>query len=307
MESIDADLAEFLRRRAIAIPPIEMTDLSVDEARRLYSTRCAYGQDGEGQPACMVEDVRPTRSPAARIYRPMTDARRETILYVHGGGWIVGDLDTHDRMMRALCRSTRATVVAIDYRLAPESRYPVQVADCVAAFRWLRRSANALELTADAITIAGDSAGACLALSAAQCLVKLDSKPVAALMLLYGCYAPDFSTSSHHAYGNGQFGLSTLAMQRFWKYYAGDETPHRAIPLHGDLRGLPPVYLGAAAIDPLRDDTLKLAERLAAASVRYHLDIWPGCTHAFLQLPMDIPVITRAFDDIAAGWHGLLK
>lgn len=301
---LDADLAEFLRRRALEISAIDMSDLPVDEARQLYAERTAYGQPRE-RPPCLVEDVRPAGSPAARIYRPPIGGGTETILYAHGGGWIVGNLDTHDRMIRALCASTRATVVAIDYRLAPESRFPAQVADCLAAFRWLCHSENVLGVNSDAITIAGDSAGACLALAAAQTLAKRGGETPAGLILLYGCYAPSFSTESHNAYGDGRFGLSTLAVRRFWEYYAGNEPPCQAIPLHGEFRGLPPTYLGAAALDPLRDDTFRLVEHLAGAGVPHHLDVWTGCPHAFLQLPADIPAVARAFDDIAAGWSRL--
>lgn len=306
VDSLDADLAAFLRQRALEIPVVELTDLPVVEARVLYERRVAYGQNGD-YAQCLTQDVQPAGAPAARIYRPSAPLGAETILYVHGGGWIFGNLDTHDWMMRALCTSARATVVAIDYRLAPESRYPAQLADCLAAYRWLRQSADALGVDAGAITLAGDSAGACIALSTAQELLRQRAKMPAALILLYGCYAPDFSTVSHDAYGDGRFGLSSAAMRRFWKYYAGEHPPRQAAPLRGEFYGLPPIYLGAAGLDPLLDDTLRLAEALATAGVPYHLDRWPACPHAFLQLPVEIPVVGEAFKDIATGWRGLLE
>lgn len=301
---LDAGLAAFLQLRAQHFPAVDLTELPLDEGRRLYEARCQFGQSAE--PPCRVEDrllPLPSGRIRARLYRPLSEARPEAILYFHGGGWIFGGIETHDGLMRGLCRLSGVTVVGVDYRLAPEAPFPEPLKDCVEAFRWLQQEADALGIAPEAITIAGDSAGACLALSAGQELAGRDGPE--ALMLLYGCYAPMFSTDSHRAYGDGRFGLSTMAMQRYWQHYTGGSSETLAAPLKAKLEGLPPLYLGAAGLDPLRDDSLLLAERLADAGLRFRLDVWEGCTHGFLQLPGTIPAVASALSAAVAGWKAI--
>ena len=304
-DDIDPKLEAFLQRRARHFPAVDLATLPLCEGRKLYAERSKFGH--EGLAYCRTEEFEialPSGPIAARLYRPQSGATRHAILYVHGGGWIFGDIDTHDGLMRNLCRASGALVVGINYRLAPETPFPGPLEDCVGAFRWLQNSARAMGADPHAITIAGDSAGACMALSSV--LVLADFEAPEALMLLYGCYAPDFSTPSHRSYGDGRYGISSDAMRHYWDCYCGrGEPPRLAAPLRSGLEGLPPIYLGASALDPLRDDTLLLANRLAERNLRSRVDIWEGCTHSFLQLPDTIPVVAAAIDDAVAGWKAV--
>lgn len=124
----------------------------------------------------------------------------------------------------------------------------------------------------------------------------------AALALFYGCYAPDFDTDSHRRLGDGRFGLTTARMRWYWQGYAGadlEQVPVSAAPLNARLEGLPPLYLNLAALDPISDDTRRLAQRLAQAGARHELKEWPQTGHGFLQMTRDVEVARRALDDAA--------
>ena len=164
-----------------------------------------------------------------------------------------------------------------DYRLAPEHPAPAAIEDILAVIGDLGRVA-----AADApLVLCGDSAGATIALAAA---LERPARPIALLSLLYGCFAPIFDTPSHQRNGDGRYGLSTERMRWYWRNWLGSAADRRAAPLDADLDGLPPCHLVAAGLDPLCDDSLMLADRLARHGVACRLDIVPGVVHGFLQM-----------------------
>jgi acetyl esterase len=174
--------------------------------------------------------------------------------------------------------------------------------DTLSAWRWLRSEARSLGLRDERLALAGDSAGANLALSAALSLRDAGEAMPAVLALFYGCYAPDFDTDSHRRLGDGRFGLTTARMQWYWQGYVGadlEQVPVSAAPLKADLEGLPPLYLNLAALDPISDDTRRLAQRLTQAGVRHTLKEWPQTGHGFLQMTRDVEVARRAVEDTA--------
>ena len=199
------------------------------------------------------------------------------VLFVHGGGWTVGSPATHERFTRLLAVQTGALVVVPDYRLAPEHPAPAAIDDIVAVIADLDRVAAA----GVPIVLCGDSAGANIALAAA---LADPARPIAMLSLLYGCFAPNFDTPSHGRNGDGRYGLSTERMRWYWGNWLGAAADERGAPLEADLTGLPPCHLVAAGLDPLCDDSLMLAERLARHGIACRLDIVPGVVHGFLQM-----------------------
>ncbi|HYD99675.1 MAG TPA: alpha/beta hydrolase [Alphaproteobacteria bacterium] len=280
-EAIDPEIAAAQAAQAALHPTTDATTLPVAEARALAERRNAFWNT-ERPPLAAVEELSlpgPAGPLRARLYRPHGAAADWATLYLHGGGWVICSIDTHDRIAAQLAHDSGAAVLAVDYRLAPEHPFPAGLEDCLAAAAWLRGRFPR-------IAVAGDSAGANLALAAGLAL-RDRGEGAAALGLFYGCYAPDFSTESYRRYGDGRVGLSRAGMEWFWRHYLGGTLaapPALAAPLTADLAGLPPCYLNLAALDVLRDDTVRLAGRLAAAGVPHRLDVWPGAPHGFLHM-----------------------
>ena len=173
--------------------------------------------------------------------------------------------------------STGALVVVPDYRLAPEHPAPAAIEDLLAVIADLDRVAA----PGAALVLCGDSAGANIALAAA---LARPAHRATLLSLLYGCFAPNFDTPSHLRNGDGSYGLSTERMRWYWRNWLGAGADRRASPLDADLAGLPRCHLVAAGLDPLCDDSLMLADRLAQHGVACRLDIVPGVVHGFLQM-----------------------
>ncbi|PWC40374.1 alpha/beta hydrolase [Azospirillum sp. TSO22-1] len=224
-----------------------------------------------------------------RLYRPPGSEARTlpVLLYFHGGGFAVNSLDTHDRLLRLLARRAGVAVCAPAYSLAPERRFPHQHDEALAALRWLAREGAAHGLDVERIAVGGDSAGANLALAAALAARPPGEPRIAFGLLLYGMFAHDFDTPSHRRYGGGRYGLTSARMRWYWEQYLGHAEitgDPRAAPLFADLRGLPPLWLTAAGRDCLRDDSLRLAERLAEAGVPHRLEVCETLPHGFANM-----------------------
>lgn len=235
------------------------------------------------------------------------DAPVPIIVWLHGGGFVLNSIDTHERLFRLLALRSGAAVVGVGYSKAPEQRFPVQAAETAAALQWLRANGALKGLDPDRIALGGDSAGANLALSAAISEIAAGRK-LSALALFYGMYAPDFDTESHRQYGDGRYGLSTERMRWYWSQYLGDAAPRdpRAAPLHADLRGLPPTLLAAAGLDCLLDDSLCLAELLTEANVEADLSIYPSLPHSFAMMTAWVRAADGAVTRAAARLNRLL-
>lgn len=220
----------------------------------------------------------------ARVYEPFDDAP-SVVVFFHGGGYTICDLDTHDDLCRRICLAFGATVVSVEYRLAPEHRFPAAVDDCLAATK-----AIAADVAGGRpIVLAGDSAGANI--STVTCLrIRDEGGPaIAAQVLLYPALAGYGDTTSMRDNGEG-CGMTAADVAWFWANYVGDdhvdERPPLAAPLHHpDVSRLPPAFVMTAEYDVLRDEGQEYARRLRDAGVEVEELFMPGLIHAFLQLP----------------------
>lgn len=235
-----------------------------------------------------------------RLYDPLGVAyTKPGLIYFHGGGWVIGDLDLEDAALRYLARASGIAIFSVDYVLAPEHRFPEPLQDCVQVCHWIRRNAGHFAVDAERLALGGASAGANLALSAALALRDSGQDWVRYLLLKYGVYSTDFESPSYQTYGDGRYVLSRAAMEYFFNTYLVDSSQRsdvRAVPMLAELSRLPPVALIAAEFDPLLDDSLRLAERLGAAGVPVTCDVYPGVIHGFTLLHRELDAAVHALE-----------
>ena len=215
-----------------------------------------------------------------RIYRP-EGSDLPVLVYAHGGGFVFCDLDTHDGLCRALANLVPAVVVSVDYRLAPEHRWPTAAEDVYTVARWAARDGGR-------VLIGGDSAGGNLAAVTALMARDRGGPDLTGQVLLYPIIAADFDTESHRLFGRGYYN-PTPALQWYWDQYvpaADDRTHPYASPLRADLRGLPPAVVVAAGCDPLRDEGLAYADALERTGVPTTVLPYDGGIHGFMTMPM---------------------
>ena len=255
---------------------------------RMLAEKAFWNEDPV--PVAQLEDVTvpgPFRDIPVRIYRPSQGENLHAIVHFHGGGWVKGSPDSHDRIGRVLANESGAAVLSVDYALSPESRFPEPLDECVSAICTIADSAKSLGIDGSRLVLAGDSAGGNLAMASALDLRESRPGLIAGLLLFYGVFDCDFDTASYHAFGQGEFGLTRDDMMTYWRTYipdGTDPTNPRASVLRANLRGLPPTHLCAAGLDVLRDETLDMNERLRAAGVATELKRYKGVCHAFAGL-----------------------
>lgn len=242
----------------------------------------------------------------ARHYAPVDGAAAPLTVYLHGGGFVLGDLDTHDEPCRILCRYARIHVLSIEYRLAPEHPFPAGLEDSTAAFNWAQANAASLGADPSRVSIGGDSAGANL--SAVICLTEREKSPAAQLLI----YPPTDGITRRRSYdlfGEG-FYLSENDRKAFGRYYAGSETRNvdaRRSPLHAsDLSSAPPALVITAGFDLLRDEGEAYAQALAQAGVATRLQKHPSLGHGFIHMTGICAAARRAVVGIAQEWRVLL-
>ena len=255
------------------LPP--MHTLEPVEARRFYRDRRALTQP-TAPDVHEVSDLAadgPNGAIPLRLYKP---ARRHlggpegmpVLVYFHGGGWTIGDLDTHDVLCRQLANASHCAVVSVDYRMGPEHRFPAAVHDCMAATRWVRAHADSLGLDAGRLAIGGDSAGGNLAAVVAILARDEGDLPIAWQLLVYPATDMRCGHASHASNGQGYL-LTSETIRYYHDNYIDDEAHDldwRASPLlHTRLDGLPPALVLTAGFDPLRDEGLEYADALVAA------------------------------------------
>jgi acetyl esterase len=256
----------------------------------------------------------PHRAIPVRLYVPNgAEPPAPAIVYCHGGGWFACSNDTHDRILRLLAIASRAAVIGVDYCLAPENKFPKPVEEAAAVLTWLASHAADWQLDPARLAFGGCSAGANLVLGAALSLPPETLARFRAGALFYGAYDPDLSSDSCRRFGAEGEWLSAKEMAWCWKQYLAredDGADPRAAPLRaGDaaLVRLPPLYLAAAGMDPLRDDTVHLAARLREAGLGAVLSVREGLGHSFLGFARMVDeartVLQDAGDFVNAAWR----
>ena len=290
-------------------PPLHT--LAPDAARAAYAKGCDVLEVAR-VPLARVQDLRvPVRDGAnllARLYAPSLTILTglpalPVLMYLHGGGFTIGSVQTHDIVCRELARLANIAVVSIDYRLAPAHPFPTAVHDCWDALVWLQAEGEALGLDTTRLAVGGDSAGGTL--SAVCALMARDARlPLALQMLFYpGCTAQQ-DTPSHATYAQG-YVLGAASLAYFFEHYIPDLAQRedwRFAPLNAvDHSGLAPAWIGLAECDPLVDEGIAYGDVMRAAGGRVDLEIYQGVTHEFIKMGRAIPQAKLAHQHAAAA------
>lgn len=242
----------------------------------------------------------------ARLYRPMESREQQpALIYLHGGGWTMFSMETHDRVMREFAARARILVVGIDYALSPEAKFPVALRQIADVVHWLARQVTWPEVDGTRLAIGGDSAGANLAVGTSL-MLRDEGEPdaISGMLLAYGCFSSKLSESSIRCYGSEDNLLSGREMTEYWQDYLVspvDETNPLACPMHARLNGLPPAFQLIAQCDVLAEQNAVFAGRLRAAGVEVEAHEYTGAPHSFLEAVAVSDIAQRAFDD-AAAW-----
>jgi len=239
-----------------------------------------------------------------------TDAQ-PALVYLHGGGWTMFSLDTHDRIMREFAARAGATVVGIDYALSPEVKFPHALEQVVDAVRALRERASEFGLDATRLAIGGDSAGANLSVATSLVLRDIDASSwLRGMLLIYGCYTPEISAAAANGFGAEGNLLTAAEMATFWVNYLerpGEASSPLVAPMRAQLAGLPPAFLIGAQCDVLAEQSVAFAAKLRAAGVPAEFVEYAGATHSFLEAVSISELADRAIADGAAWLSRLFK
>lgn len=307
---IDPEISIFVDRLAEAWakhPPF--MSLPIEEARRVAEQVRAPWRANGPQMARITEHLAPTSGGQLRVrlYDPGLDSPAPALIYLHGGGFILFSIDTHDRLMREYAAAGNFLVLGVDYPLSPEAPYPVALNQIVELIDWLRDGGGkSLGIDPDRLAIGGDSAGGNLSVAAALRLRdRGTSDRLKGLLLNYGAFAVDCSDEAEARFGGPDAVLQRLEMNHYYKSYLGPEGLERpepyAVPLLANLTGLPPAFLAIPECDLLAEQSYAMAERMKEAGVDVTFVVYRGATHSFLEAMSVARVARRAIED-GANW-----
>jgi acetyl esterase len=290
LDLVSAQTRAVLQKSAELAPDAYATDVGLDQMREAYCLERRFWNEGGPVMVQTIDDTVPTpHGPVAiRCHLPRAGEALPVVVYIHGGGWVVGNLDTHDRIMRTLAHESGAAVVGIDYALSPEAKFPVGIEQCAALARHLHENGARYHVDGGRLAFAGDSGGATMSLATTLLLRDQGGPavPVTALALYYGEFGLRDSPS-RRMLGGAWDGLTEADLDYYLDcYLAGpaDASSPYVDCLSADLSwGVPPTYLAAAELDPLRDDTATLADMLREHGVPCSHDVFPAVLHGFLH------------------------
>lgn len=292
VQRMAADAGRFPRRDTV---PIETGREAAEQVRH------PWAQGGPEMAKIMHVSVATRHGPVKlRVYYPARRLLPGALLYVHGGGYVLFSLDTHDRVMREYAERAGMAVIGIDYTRAPEAKFPRPLEECIDVVQWLQAHAAELDVDPKQVFIGGDSAGGNLSLG--TCLHFRDEgvAPLRGMVLNYGTFSTQFFRDSFVRYGAGDFGLSIHMMVWFYRNYLNSReelSDPRVDLVRADLRDLPPAYMVITECDPLHDENMELAAKLKAADVDVQYKVYPGTVHSFLEAVSVAEVASQAFDD----------
>jgi acetyl esterase len=304
---LDPEIQQFVNRMSEGWKQYPSLDsVGIEEARRIAEqVRAPFASGGPEMARTSEVFVEAPDGPVRiRIYDPNDAESKPALAYVHGGGWTIFSIDTHDRVMREYAARTGMIVIGVDYSMSPESRFPRAIVEITAIMRWLERSGKEYRIDPTRLALGGDSAGAAMTISACVSL-RDEGLPhlVKAMLLNYGAFDPSCSNESHQRFGSGGFMWSPGEMASFWSNYLGESPPTEplACPIYADVRDLPPAYSAVPDCDVMFEEALAMAERLRCHGVYSHVAIYAGATHSFLEAVSMARISDRAFDE-AARW-----
>ena len=279
----------------------DLTGLTLDEIRTVYNTERAWWNEiaPEMHEVLNTFVAGPVREIPIRIYKPTHLTQTPTLLYLHGGGWVVGNLDTHDRVMRLLAELSGACVVGVDYALSPEYRFPVAINEAQAVLDWLKIQGPNHGLDSSRLAIGGDSAGANMAVSVTQLCHQKNPGLIQCLLLYYGAYGLTDS-AAWQKYGNADFEFTREEKEFYLASYLSteeDRNDPRFNVLDGDISLLPSAFIAAAECDPLQDDSTALYEAMQKAGRSATLKIYPGVLHSFIHYSRMLDQAAEALRD----------
>ncbi|UJR16693.1 hypothetical protein I4U23_003593 [Adineta vaga] len=306
-EYVDCDIQRWqnmMKETYANLSPFDPT--SIDDLRRVTAIVRAPWTEGGPSMTRIEEKFVGDFKTRIRIYYPIDGKICPALLYIHGGGYTIFSLDTHDRLMREYAGRAKVVVIGVDYSLSPEVKYPRAINEIVSIVQWLRKQ-NSLELGIDLnrIAIGGDSAGANLTIATNLQLRILNQPVVNAQLLNYGVYdrvRPQ--SNSYIRYEGPKYRLNADEMKFFQNNYIRNEEDFDdplVCPLHADLHGLPPSFLTIAECDILADENRAMAEALRKADVEVEEHVYHGVTHSFLEAVRIAKISNRALDD-ASAW-----
>ncbi len=270
------------------VPPIDVATITAQALRENDRPMPLGAPPAVAEALDIVIDL-PGRSLPSRLYLPEGAGEHPPlVVYYHGGGWVVGTIETHDATCRALANASGAAVLSVGYRLAPEVPFPGPLDDSYDALVWAHERAAELGIDATRLAVAGDSAGGNLAAAVAMRVRDAGGPALRHQLLIYPVTDADFTRPSYVANGGGNYFLSTAMMEWFWKQYLGrlPDTPiAEAMVLHAaDLSNMPPASVIMAEYDPLCDEGVAYAEALTAAGNAVHVEVVPGMIHGFFSM-----------------------
>jgi acetyl esterase len=290
---------------------LSLTTSPVAEARAALGRISAFLNEGS-VPLQHERDLAvpgPHGSIPCRLYLPDGVVRPPLIVYAHGGSFALGDLDGWNVALRELVRGSGVATLAVDYRLAPEHRFPVASDEMIAVIRFMAGKGDEYGIDPVRMAAGGDSAGANLALGSALALRDAGSSPLRFLLLLYGAFSTDGDSASWRRFGTGTYGLSQAQLAWIWGNYLTCEqerTDWRVAPLLAPLHGLPQAFLAIGSLDPLQDDNHRLVRKLEAAGVPCKLTTYEGLNHGFIRYGRLIGATRRAIAEAAAALRDAL-
>ena len=301
---LDPAAAGLLQQIADAgMPPLN--EMSPSDARTAAGAFAELA--GEGDPVASTEDRTvpgPHGDIPVRVYTPNGGkAPRPVLVYIHGGGWVIGDIPTTDAICRDVANRAECVVVSVDYRLSPEHKFPIPLNDCFAAVKWVAENAASVGGDPAHIAVGGDSAGGNLSAAIALRARDEGGPAIQHQLLVYPVTNYRFDTESYDVNGKDYL-LTRDMMEWFWDHYLnkpGDGDDPLASPLRAkDLSGLPPATVFTAEFDPLRDEGEAYAQRLSEAGVAVKHTRFDGQIHAFWQMPGLFPAALKAADQAAS-------